>query len=261
MILTLALIEAGGGLEAKDVTTSATRSGDDFIIDGTKMFVPFAHVADHLLCVARTGPSRGGEEGVTLFLVDAGSPGISVKTMKTITGEKLCEVTLNDVRVPAGAVLGDLDRGWPIVMRVLDEAAVAECAWMTGGARWALDTSINYACTRIQFGVPIGSFQAIQHKCADMALEVEGATSVTYYAAWAVTENAPDLPLAASVAKAWCSDAYKHATYAGTQIHGGIGYTWDHDMHLYLKRAKASEVVWGDADYHRERVARLAHIE
>ena len=144
--------------------------------------------------------------------------------------------------------------------RILDEAEVAESAWMSGGARWVLETCIDYACKRIQFGVPIGSFQAIQHKCANMAVEVEGATSVTYYAAWAVAENDPQLTLAASTAKAWCSEAYKHAAIEGIQIHGGIGYTWDHDMHLYLKRAKSSEVAFGDADYHRERVATLMNI-
>jgi alkylation response protein AidB-like acyl-CoA dehydrogenase len=144
--------------------------------------------------------------------------------------------------------------------RVLDEAAVAESAWMTGGARWVLETSIEYAKTRIAFGRPIGSFQAIQHKLSDMALEVEGATSIVYYAAWAISENDPNITMAASMAKAWCSDAYKHAVYDGVQIHGGIGFTWDHDMHLYFKRAKALEVTFGDSTYHREKVAQLLNI-
>ncbi len=217
-------------------------------------------MADYLLCVARTAAASRDSEGITVFLVDARSKGIVVKMLKSLSGEKLCEVTFDDVSVPPDAVLGKVDRGWPIVARLLEEAEVAECAWMTGGARWVLDTSVQYACHRIQFGVPIGSFQAIQHKCANMAVEVEGATSATYYAAWAVSEDDAQLSLAASVAKAWCSDTYKHAAIEGVQIHGGIGYTWDHDMHLYLKRAKSSEVAFGDADYHRERVARLAHL-
>lgn len=260
LILSLALNEAGGGFEASDVTTMAEPSGQDFLISGTKMFVSDAHVAKYFLCVTRTSAASAPDGGITLFLVDAASPGVRVKPMKTITGEKLCEVAFDKVRVQRSAILGEQGNGWGIISRVLNEAAVAECAWMTGGARWVLDTSVNYACTRIQFGVPIGSFQAIQHKCANMSLEVEGATSVTYYAAWTLTEDAPDMSLAASIAKAWCSEAYKHATFEGTQIHGGIGYTWDHDMHLYLKRAKSSEVAWGDADYHRERVARLADL-
>lgn len=260
LIMTLAYAESGGGLEAGDIATHAAPSGDDFIINGEKSFVPDAHVADRVLCVARTTTEPDPEKGVTVFLVDARSPGVHVKVMKTITGEKLCEVAFNGVRVPRSSILGELDKGWPIVRRVLDEAAVAECAWMTGGARWVMETSIDYACKRIQFGVPIGSFQAIQHKCADMAVEVEGATSVTYYAAWAVSEDVPDMSLAASIAKAWCSETYKHAALHGTQIHGGIGYTWDHDMHLYLKQAKSCEVAFGDASYHRERVARLAKL-
>ena len=259
-LMALAFTEAGGGLEAPGVATAAKAVGADFIINGVKLFVPCANVADYFLCVARTGDSADKEAGITLFLVDAKSPGVSVTVLKTMTGEKQGEVVFKDVRVPTGNMLGELHRGWPVLRRTLDEAAIAECAWMTGGARWVLDASISYAKERIQFGVPIGSFQAIQHKCANMSVDVEGATSITYYAAWAVSENDPGLTLAASMAKAWCSEAYKKTAFEGIQIHGGIGYTWDHDMHLYLKRAKASEVAFGDADYHRERVARLAEI-
>jgi len=259
-IFTLAYTEINGGLGAKDIATTAKLSGQDFIIDGTKMFIADAHIADYFLCVTRTGGHPDSEEGVSLFLVNARSEGIEVKVLKTITGEKLCEVVFKGVKVPRNAILGEQGKGWRIMRRILDEAEVAESAWMSGGARWVLETCIDYACKRIQFGVPIGSFQAIQHKCANMAVEVEGATSVTYYAAWAVAENDPQLTLAASTAKAWCSEAYKHAAIEGIQIHGGIGYTWDHDMHLYLKRAKSSEVAFGDADYHRERVATLMNI-
>jgi len=174
-----------------------------------------------------------------------------------MTGEKLCEVVFRNVSVPKSSMLGAPGQGWPIMKRVLDEAAIAECAWMIGGARWALETAVDYAKERIQFGVPIGSFQAIQHKCANMLVEVEGATAITYYAAWAVSENDPGVTLAASMDKAWCSDIYKHVAAEGIQIHGGIGFTWDHDMHLYFKRAKASEVAFGDGDYHREKVAKI----
>ena len=260
LIMSLAYVEANGGLDAKDIATSASRSGGDFLINGKKLFVEDANISDYILCAARTSSASGESEGLTLFLVDARAEGVAVRVLKTMTGAKLCEVVFDDVEVPPTAVLGDVDNGWPVLSRILAEAEVAESAWMTGGARWVLETSIQYACTRIQFGVPIGSFQAIQHKCANMAVEVEGATSAVYYAAWAVSDNDPQLTLAASIAKAWCSDAYKHAALEGIQIHGGIGYTWDHDMHLYLKRAKASEVSFGDADYHRERVARMIGI-
>ena len=257
MILPLAFMESGGSIEASGITVKATPSGDNFIIEGTKLFVPDAHVADYLLCVTRTRDGADKEAGITLFLVDAKTNGIDIEVLKTMTGEKLCEVTFNNVAVPGKNMLGELDKGWPIMQRVLQEAAIAECAWMVGGARWVLETSVEYAKERIQFGVPIGSFQAIQHKCANMALEVEGATSITYYAAWAVSENDPDMPLAASMAKAWCSDIYRHVAGDGIQIHGGIGFTWDHDMHLYFKRAKSSEVAFGDSNYHREKVAQM----
>jgi alkylation response protein AidB-like acyl-CoA dehydrogenase len=260
MILTLAFMEASGSLEASDITVTATPSGDNFIINGTKLFVPDAHIADYFLCVTRTGNSQDKEDGITLFLVDAKTDSIQLEALKTMTGDKLFEVAFNNVVVSRQNILGEIDRGWPIMKRVLDEAAVAESAWMTGGARWVLETSIEYAKTRIAFGRPIGSFQAIQHKLSDMALEVEGATSIVYYAAWAISENDPNITMAASMAKAWCSDAYKHAVYDGVQIHGGIGFTWDHDMHLYFKRAKALEVTFGDSTYHREKVAQLLNI-
>ena len=177
-----------------------------------------------------------------------------------MTGEKLCAVKFDGVTVPGKNLLGELNAGWPIVRNLLDEAIVGECAWMIGGARWALETSVSYAKERVQFGVPIGTFQAIQHKLANVAVEVEGATSIVYYAAWTVDENDPGKTLAASVAKAWCSDIYTHAAFEGIQVHGGMGFTWEHDMHLYLKRAKSSQVTFGDADYHRERIARLLDI-
>jgi alkylation response protein AidB-like acyl-CoA dehydrogenase len=260
MILTLAFVETSGSLEASDITVTATPSDDNFIINGTKLFVPDAHIADYFLCVTRTGNSQDKEDGITLFLVDAKKDSIQVEALKTMTGDKLFEVTFNNVVISKQNILGEVDRGWPIMKRVLDEAAVAESAWMTGGARWVLETSIEYAKTRIAFGRPIGSFQAIQHKLSDMALEVEGATSIVYYSAWAISENDPNITMAASMAKAWCSDAYKHAVYDGVQIHGGIGFTWDHDMHLYFKRAKALEVTFGDSTYHREKVAQLLDI-
>jgi alkylation response protein AidB-like acyl-CoA dehydrogenase len=260
MILTLALMEASGGLEASDVTVTATPSGNNFTINGTKLFVPDAHIADYFLCVTRTGNSADIEEGITLFLADAKADGIQIEILKTMTGGKLCEVVFNNVAIPRQNILGELDKGWPIMKKVLIEAQVAESAWMSGGARWAMDTSIDYAKMRIAFGRPIGSFQAIQHKLANMAVEVEGATSIVYYAAWTIMENDPSMALAASMAKSWCGETYKHATFDGVQIHGGMGYTWDHDMHLYFKRAKAGEVTFGDSDYHREKVAQLLKV-
>lgn len=257
MVMTLAFMEENGGIEASDISAEAVAAGDGFTISGTKMFVPDAHVADYILCVARTKDGPDKEEGISLFLVDAKSNGIKTEVMETLTGQKLCKVVFDNVTVPAQNVLGDVDGGWPIMKTVLNQATIAECAWMIGGAQWVLDTSVAYAKEREQFGKPIGSFQAIQHKCANMAIDVEGAVDITYYAAWAVSENDPEIAMAASMAKAWCSDIYTRTAADGIQIHGGIGFTWEHDMHLYFKRAKSSEVTYGDGDYHREKVAEM----
>jgi len=257
MIMSLALMETGGTIEASGTALEATPSGDDFTLEGTKLFVPDAHVADYLLCVARTKEVPDKEDGITLFLVDTKTTCIRTEVLKTMTGEKLCEVVFENVRVPAENILGELHQGWPIVQKLLAQATVAECARMVGGAQWVLETAVDYANERIAFDRPIGSFQAISHKCANMAIEVEGAVSITYYAAWAVSENDPEMTLATSMSKAWCSDMYKHVAGEGIQIHGAIGFTWDHDMHLYFKRAKASELALGDGDYHREKVAAI----
>ena len=259
MIMTVAMLESSGSIEPSDITVSADPSGGDFVINGTKLFVPDAHVADHLICVARTKPGTG-EDGISLFLVDGKAKGLKVEPLTTMSGEKTCEVTFDGVTVPADGLLGELHAGWPILRNMLDEAIVCECAWMLGGARWVLETSVDYAKEREQFGAPIGTFQAIQHKLANVAVQVEGATAIVYYAAWTVDEDDPGKSLAASAAKAWCSDMYTHTAFEGIQVHGGMGFTWEHDMHLYLKRAKSSQVLFGDSDYHRERIAQLLEV-
>ena len=257
IVMTLALMEENGGIEATDISTMATAGGDGFTLSGTKMFVPDAHVADYILCAARTKDGPDKEDGISLFLVGAKSSGLEIEVMETLTGQKMCRVVFNDVTVPMEAVLGEVDKGWPIVKTTVTQATIAECAWMIGGAQWVLDTSVAYAKEREQFGAPIGSFQAIQHKCANMAIDVEGAVDITYYAAWTVSEDERNAAMAASMAKAWCSDIYTRAAAEGIQIHGGIGFTWEHDMHLYFKRAKTSEVTYGDGDYHRRKVAEM----
>lgn len=255
LIATLALLESEGSRDAAGITVTAAPSGDSYIINGTKLFVADAHVADLLLVVARTKDSADKQDGISLFLVDARTAGISTEALATMTGEKLCEVVFSNVAVPKSRLLGELDRGWPVVERILDEAAVAECAWMVGGAQWVIEASVEYAKERLAFDKPIGSFQAIAHRCANMAIEIEGALSITYYAAWSVAENDPELSVTASMAKAWCSDMYKNVAGGGIQVHGAIGFAWEHDMTLYFRRAKTSELAFGDADYHREKVA------
>jgi alkylation response protein AidB-like acyl-CoA dehydrogenase len=258
---TLAWTEPNVRWDAAGVTTTARAAGGDFMLSGTKLFVPDAHLADVLVVAARTSEGPRPEDGVSLFLVPKGTPGLETKLLPTMDQtRKLCEVSLRDARVPGSALLGGWDAGWPALARVLERATVALCAEMCGGAQRVLEMTTEYAKIRVAFGKPIGSYQGVKHRAADMLVDVENAKSLTYYAAWAVDENVAEAPLAASMAKAYVTDAYRKVAGAGIQLHGGIGFTWEHDLHLYFKRAKSSEFTFGDATYHRERVAQLINL-
>jgi len=257
----LAFTEPNARWDAAAVAVTAREAGGKYTLSGTKLFVLDAHVADVIVVVARTRESKRPEEGLSLFLVPKGTRGLSVKLLPTMDQtRKLCEVKLEDVVVGAEALMGPRDGGWTPLARVLDRATVALCAEMCGGAQRVLDMTTEYAKIRIAFGKPIGSYQGVKHRAADMLVESENAKSLTYYAAWAVDENVPEAPLAASMAKAYASDAFRKIAGAGIQLHGGIGFTWEHDLHLYFKRAKSSEFTFGDATYHRERVAQLIQL-
>jgi alkylation response protein AidB-like acyl-CoA dehydrogenase len=259
--VTLAWTEPSARWDAAGVTTSAKASGGGFTLSGTKLFVPDAHVAQALVVVARTAESKNPEEGISLFLVPTNANGVSTTLLPTMDQtRKLCEVKLDNVSVPGGALLGAKDAGWTPLSRVVQRATVALCAEMCGGAQRVLDMTTEYAKIRIAFGKPIGSYQGVKHKAADMLVDVENAKSLTYYAAWAVDENVPEAALAASMAKAYASDAFRKVSGAGIQLHGGIGFTWEHDLHLYFKRAKSSEFSFGDSTYHREKVAQLINL-
>jgi alkylation response protein AidB-like acyl-CoA dehydrogenase len=258
--VTLAHLEPSGRWDADGIQLEARKDGNGSVLSGTKLFVPDAHTADLMVVAART-PGSKGTDGVTLFLVDAKAPGIKTTQLKTMDQtRKLAEVVLKDVRVPADRVLGAPSEGWKLLDRIADRGKVGLCAEMCGGAQRVLEMSVDYAKVREQFGKPIGSFQAIQHKCANMLVEVESSKSVTYYAAWAVANDVAEAPLAAAMAKAYCSDAYRHTAGEGIQIHGGIGFTWEHDMHIFFKRAKSSEVTFGDATWNRELVAQHINL-
>ena len=255
---TLAATEPNARWDAAGVTLAARPGRGGFSLSGTKLFVPDAHLADILVIAARTRDGTTLEDGVSLFAVPRDAAGLSVTPMPSIDEtRKLCEVRLDNAAVPDGGVLGELHGGWPALSRVFDVVAVALSAEMCGGAQRVLDMTVEYAKIRETFGKPIGSYQGVKHKCADMLVEVENARSLTYYAAWAVDGNEADAPLAVSMAKSYASDASRKVSNAGIQLHGGIGMTWEHDLHLYMKRAKASEVAFGDATWHRERIARL----
>jgi alkylation response protein AidB-like acyl-CoA dehydrogenase len=218
------------------------------------MFVPDANTADCMLVVARTKKSSDPEDGVSIFLVDARSAGLKVTPLLTLGRDKLCEVTFKDVKVPADNLVGKLNGGWPVVKSLLRKAAVCKAAEMVGGAQASLDMAVSYAKERVQFNRPIGSFQAIQHYCANMVTDVDGSRFITYKAAWTESEGLPS-DMEVSMAKAWTSDAFKRVAVLAHQIFGAIGFTMDHDMHLYFRRAKAGEIAYGDADFHRENVA------
>ncbi|MFQ5987487.1 MAG: acyl-CoA dehydrogenase family protein, partial [Dehalococcoidia bacterium] len=190
-ILTMALTEPSATYEASGVKTKAVAKDDAFVINGTKLFVENAHIADYLICVTRTSDGASPEEGITLFLVDAKSPGIKCEVMPTIGADKLCEVVFEDVGVPRQNMLGELDRGWPIVARTLEQATVAKCAEMIGSAQAALEMTLDYVKERVQYGRPIGSFQVIQHYCANMWINVDTGKNILYEAAWRVGEGLP----------------------------------------------------------------------
>jgi alkylation response protein AidB-like acyl-CoA dehydrogenase len=253
-ILSLALTEASSTYDATGIKVKAVADGNDFIINGTKLFVTDAHVADYLLCVTRTKAGRNKQEGITLFLVDAKSPGASCTLLKTFTGDKKCEVAFKNVRVPKANIVGKLDQGWKLVDELLGLAVFLQCPWMVGGTQQALDMAVAYAKERFQFGRAIGSFQALQTKMANTVVDVAGARDFTYQTAWKLDQGLPckkDI----SIAKAWTAEAYRKACVEGIQIHGGIGITQDHDIQLYYRRAKALEIAFGDVDYHLELVA------
>ena len=256
-IATLATTEPNGRWDASGIEATATQDGDGWRIDGTKMFVIDGQLADLLLVAARSDPGEGAE-GVSLFSVAGDAEGLTRTPLSTMDQTRK-QAKLELSAVP-GTLVGTRGKGWDVLERVLDLAAVALAAEQVGGAQFVLEMAVQYAKDRVQFGRPIGSFQAIKHKCADMLLEVESAKSAAYYAAWCAAELNDELPEVASLAKAYCSEAYFHAAAENIQIHGGIGFTWEHPAHLYFKRAKSSELLFGDPAYHREQLAQRLGI-
>jgi alkylation response protein AidB-like acyl-CoA dehydrogenase len=248
---TLALLDADLDWDPAALATRAQKAPAGFTLSGTKRFVPWAHVANVLLVPAKT------PEGPTLFLVDPSSPGLKLSPVQGMDlATRWIQLDLDKVPVAADAVLGAPGQAAPLLTSLLRRGAVGAAAEMLGAARRCLDMAVGYAKVREQFGQPIGSFQAIRHKCSDMLLEVENSHSAVYYAAWALDANADDQALAASVAKAYVGDASRKVCGEAIQVHGGIGFTWEYDLHIYFKRAKALETMYGDADYHREQIVR-----
>ncbi len=249
---TLAFTEPNGRWDVDGIELSAVKLGDEWRLSGVKSYVLDGHTASLIVVAART------ENGLSLLAVSGDAPGLIRTPQPTLDQtRKLATLEFADVK---GELIGEEGAAASVLEKTLDLAAVALAAEQVGGAQRVLDMSVEYAKDRIQFGRPIGSFQAIKHKCADMLLEVESAKSAAYYAGWVASEDTDELPATASLVKAYCSEAYFHAAAENIQIHGGIGFTWEHDAHLYFKRAKASELLFGAPDYHRERLTQRIGI-
>jgi alkylation response protein AidB-like acyl-CoA dehydrogenase len=250
---TVALLDTDLDWAPAAVATRAETTPEGWALSGIKRYVAWGHVADVLLLPARA------PDGVSLFLVDPAASGLTWAPVQTMDpGTRLAHLTLDRVPVRAEDRLGGPGAGLEGLAGLLRRGAVGAAAEMLGAARRCLDMAVGYAKVREQFGQPIGSFQAIRHKCADMLLETENSHSAVYYAAWALDAGAEDAAMAASIAKSYVGEASRKVCGEAIQVHGGIGFTWEYDLHMYFKRAKALEAQYGDAEYHRELI--LAHV-
>ena len=246
LIFTLAQTEPSARFDERGIEAGASVDGGEVTVSGVKLFVPDANVADHMVVAARS------PKGITLAIVAADQPGVTVNQLLTIARDKQCEVILDGAK---GELLGEEGRGWEHLRPVMQRYAVAECAYLVGLAQMDFEISVDYAKERVQFGRPIGSFQAIQHKCADMVTDVDGSRFIMYKAAWSLNTDQDDRQMAVNMAKAWTSEATRRVVAHGQQIHGGIGFTKDYKIQLYYRRQKRAELAWGDTDHHRELVA------
>ncbi|MGD9112395.1 MAG: acyl-CoA dehydrogenase family protein [Desulfobacterales bacterium] len=251
---TLALYEPDSGSDPGYIYMQARADGDGFVLNGTKLCVPDAHLVDIMICAARS------DDGVTLFVVDtAAADGLKITPLPSMDAtRRLSAVEFNNVRLGPESILGERNQGWKPLQRVLQRAQVGLAAECLGGAQYAMETATDYAKVRVQYDQPIGGFQAIKHRCADMFVAVESSRSILYWAAWAQDHaDVKEAALAASAAKAFCTEAFTQVASGAIQVLGGTGFTWENGMHVYLKRAKANEAAFGDPDFHRERVVQL----
>ncbi len=254
LILTTALLEADGTFNASGIAVKATPKGDDFVINGTKLFVEMAHVADYIICATRTKNGASPEKGVTLFIVDSKSPGICCEVIPTMAADKQCEVRFENVAVPKKNMLGKLDEGWPIVEMLLRKGSIAKCAESIGAIQTCVEMTVAYSKERVQYDRPIGAFQALQHIMADMWTAMETSRYLVYEVAWMESERLP-CTKEASMAKAYVNEVYKNVSKWAVRLHGGIATSYDHDIPLYYRRSKAADIAFGGTDFHRELVA------
>jgi alkylation response protein AidB-like acyl-CoA dehydrogenase len=256
---TLALYEEDGGADPGYIQMQTRPIADGFVLNGAKLFVLDAHVADFMIVAARTSNNTNLDRGVTLFIVDTETKGLSTTKLQGIDGtRKLCAVRFEDAPVKQTQILGELHGGWQPLSKVLQRAQVGLSAECVGGAQRAMEIAVAHAKIRHQFGKPLGAFQVIKHRCAQMFVEVESSRSLLFWASCLQDRGEPkEAALSASVAKAYCSESYTQVSRNVLQILGGTGFTWESDIHLYLKRAKFNEMAFGDPSFHREQVMKL----
>jgi alkylation response protein AidB-like acyl-CoA dehydrogenase len=248
-IFSVALAEAGVSTDPRFISFSAHPKGDGHVLTGSKLFVPYASVADEILVAARTAGAAGDETGITLFRVDRGAPDLRCTYVETIAMDKQFQVELDGVFVSADRVVGPLNEGLPLLLPVLAKATAIQCAEMVGGAEHELEATAEYTKERIQFDRPIGTFQAVQHHLANMFIDVQGARWTSYQAVCRLGEGLPAAREIA-IAKAFTSDACQRVAFQAQQLHGGAGVDLDHDPHFYYRRAKALELNFGSAPIH-----------
>jgi alkylation response protein AidB-like acyl-CoA dehydrogenase len=253
-IWSLALTEATGTCEASGIELRASSEGDAYVLDGAKVFVPYAKISDYFLVVARTAETVDAGGGITAFIVDAKSPGILAESLPTVAQDQQCEVRFDQVKVPQENVLGEPGRGWEVVEHIIQRAALLKCAEMLGGAQAVLEMTTEYSKERVQFGEIIGSYQAVQHNLVDMSTDIEGLRYLVYQAAWQADSENP-AALRISMAKAKANEVYQKVCIDGIRLHGAIGYTEELDLGLYHRCTRAATAAFGDTSFHLERIA------
>jgi alkylation response protein AidB-like acyl-CoA dehydrogenase len=253
LIVSPAIVEPEADFDPSGITVTATLVDGRYAINGTKLFVPYADVADYLIIAARTKKTKKTDDVITLFLVGGKTKGIKKTMLKTVSCDRQFELELNNVMVPCENVIGELNQGWKYMSKVLLKTAVAKCAEMNGGAQQVLDMTVSYAKERVQFGRPIGSFQAVQHHCVNMLVDVEVCRWSTYKAAWMIDEGMVYQQQAA-ITRALCNQSYGRVVALGHQVIGGVAYCLDHDMPLYFRHARSTEIELGDAEFYKKLV-------
>jgi alkylation response protein AidB-like acyl-CoA dehydrogenase len=258
-IATFAITEKDARFEAKCIQMKAVKTGTGYSLNGTKLFVSDAHIADWMLVAARTEEGKNPEDGITVFIVDAKTPGISTTLLKTMAHDKLCEVEFKDVHIPAENIVGEAGKGWAIVTNTVERAAIVKCCDSVGVMQRAFEMTLDYAKDRKQFGKIIGSFQVLQHYLSDIFQDCEGSRFASYHAAWRMSEGKSSLKETAA-AKVFTSDAFERIVTKAHQIHGAVGVTIDHDLHFYTTRGKAAQLSYGSADHWREVMAKVGGL-